>query len=50
MFECVMNKSTGTTTITIFISYYNKKTAERPLSEDNPFLTYQENNYGIYNR
>ena len=30
-----MNKSTGTTTTTIFISYYNKITAERTSSGDN---------------
>jgi len=32
-----MNKSTGTTTITIFISYYNKKIAERSFLVDNFF-------------
>ena len=40
MFECVMNKSTGTTTTTIFIYYYNKKIAERLITEDNLYLTY----------
>ena len=50
MFECVMNKSTGTTTTTIFIYYYNKKIAESALTEDNLYLTNQENNHGIYNR